>query len=60
MIRYPSRHRLYGGRNTHATRTAPGMPYGVTACNKPIAGNDEPQADNTIVNCRACIRQMNR
>lgn len=57
---YPHRHRLYGGRNTHATRTAPGMPYGIAACHKPITGNDWPQDDNTPITCSACIREMNR
>lgn len=58
--RWPARHRLYGGRNTHARRLASGMPYGVTACYKPIVGNDEPQPENTPVTCRACLREINR
>ena len=57
---WPNRHRLYGGRNTHATRPAPGMPYGFTACHKPIVGNDVPQDDDAPITCRACIREMNR
>lgn len=60
MARYPNRHLLYGGRNTHATVPAPGFPYGVTACGKPITEHDEPQDDNAVINCRACIREMNR
>lgn len=60
MTPWPARHRLYGGRNTHASRPVAGMPYGMTACHKPIAGNDEPKDDTAPVTCGACIREMNR
>lgn len=61
---WPNRHRLYGGRNTHASRPTPGTTYGITrgmtACGYPVSGNDHPEPDGTPVTCRNCIRGMNR
>lgn len=57
---WPHRHRLHGGRNTHATRPTAGMPDGITACGYPIGDADHPQDDTAPVTCRACTREINR
>lgn len=60
---WPHRLRLYGGRNTHATRAVPGgggTTRLLTACGYTNGPRDERKPDDAPVTCRNCAREMNR
>lgn len=57
---HPHRLRLHGGRNTHASRPINGGPDLITACGYMAGPRDERKPDDAVINCRNCIREMNR